>query len=87
MKKASAIFIFTVLLMSGRAEAQSKDSVPAKKIIEQGAKGDIITGKEVKKKQLNAPPKMLKQQDSAHKKTYMGPKKKKLKSKTRKTGK
>lgn len=81
MKKISAVFLFTVLLMSGRSLAQSKDSVPAKKVIEQGTKGDIILGNENKKKQLSASPQLLQQRDSASKAGYTHPKKKKCKNK------
>lgn len=60
MKRISVIFVLTVLLATEQALAQSKDSVPAKKIIEQGTKGDIIVGNEKKKAQLNASPQPLK---------------------------
>lgn len=78
MKKISAIFVFVFLLVSGPILAQSKDSVPAKKVIEQGTKGDIIVGKENKKKQLKASPERL-QTDSLRKAAPTHSKKKKCK--------
>ncbi len=46
---------------------QSKDSLPAKPLIEKGATGDLIIGKENKKKQLSKSPQFLQQTDSLHK--------------------
>ena len=66
--------------------AQSKDSVPARKVAENGAKGDIILGKQNKKDQLSASPQLLKQKDSLHKQVSTEPKKKKPKNKSGKGG-
>jgi len=82
MKKNHFICFFTVLLISGNMIAQSKDSVPAGPLIEKGTKGDLILGKENKKKQLNASPQLLLANDSIRKKeTGIQPKKKKNKHK------
>ena len=59
--------------------AQANESVPAKKIIEQGTKGDIIVANQNKTHLLNAPPQLLHQRDSAWKATFTKPKKKKCK--------
>ncbi|HET9826502.1 MAG TPA: hypothetical protein VFP87_14280 [Chitinophagaceae bacterium] len=81
MKKISILFMLTALLATGRALAQSKDTVPAKKIIEQGTKGDIIVGNENKKKQLTAAPQVLRQRDSTQKAPSAKSKKKKCRNK------
>jgi len=77
--KKTGIFIFIILLTTGRIMAQSKDSVPARKVVENGTKGDLIVGKENKKSQLNAPTQSLQQKDSLKPSTQ--PKKKKIKDK------
>jgi len=79
MKKINLIFIF-LFLTSGTLMAQIKDSPSAKGVVEKGTKGDIILGKDTKKKQLMASPQVLKQQSHA-KTPYVAPKKKKHKSK------
>ena len=61
--------------------AQARDSMPAKKVVEQGAKGDIILGKQNKQNQLTAAPHQLQQKDSLHKEAPVKPKKKKSKAK------
>jgi hypothetical protein len=77
MKKNHFICFFTVLLIGGNIMAQSKDSVPARPLIEKGTSGDLILGKENKKKQLNASPQLLPTNDSIRKKeTGVQPKKK-----------
>jgi len=60
--------------------AQIKDSPSAKRVVEKGTKGDIILGKDTKKKQLMASPQVLEQQSHA-KTPYVTPKKKKHKNK------
>ena len=87
MKKTGIIFIFFTLLTLERIMAQTKDSVPAKKVVENGTKGDLIIGKENKKSQLMAPPQPLKQKDTLHKQSSTRPQKKKAKNKSRKEGK
>ena len=61
--------------------AQVKDSVPAKKLAEQGSKGDLILGKQNKRNQLTASPQMLQQKDSLQKEASIQQKKKKSKNK------
>jgi len=80
MKKINLIFIF-LFITSGTLMAQSKDSASAKKVVEKGAKGDIILGKQNKKKQLTAAPTVLKKQHSLHQPNYIPPKKRKAKTK------
>lgn len=80
MKRISVIFVLTVLLATEQALAQSKDTVPAKKIIEQGTKGDIIVGNENKKAQLNASPQSLHQGDSLYPGHYKKKKCKRIKT-------
>ena len=50
--------------MSGFLHAQSKDTIPAQKIIDKGSKGDIILGEKNKKDQLNNAPVLLHPKDS-----------------------
>lgn len=66
--------------------AQSKDSVPARKVVENGTTGDLIVGKESRKSQLNASPQLLKKNDSLNKEASTPSKKKKIKPKSRKSG-
>ena len=80
MKKVSVILIF-LFMISGTIMAQNKDSIVSKKIVEKGAKGDIILGKQNKKKQLTAAPTVLKKQHSLHQPNYIPPKKRKAKTK------
>jgi len=87
MKSNSVAFVFLFLTVNTKIMAQVKDSVPAKKVAEQGAPGDIILGKQNKKSQLNASPELLQKKDSLHKEASPQPKKKKSKSKNRKDGK
>ena len=87
MKKMRVILILIVLLTAQRMMAQLKDSVPARKAVENGTKGDLIIGKENKKSQLTSSPQLLRQKDSANKEASTLPKKKKAKCKGRKSGK
>ena len=48
--------------------AQKQDSIPARSLVENGAQGDIILGKESKKSQLSAAPQILQAADSSSKK-------------------
>jgi len=60
MKNAASLaLIFFVFTVNTKIMAQGKDSMPAKKVAEKGAKGDLILGKQNKKKQLNASPQLL----------------------------
>lgn len=59
--------------------AQKEDSIPAKPLIEKGAQGDILIGKENQKSQLSAAPQML--NTNAACKKDVGAKKKKAKHK------
>ena len=86
MKKINFIFVL-IFLINANLMAQTKDSGSLKKVIESGTKGDIFLGKENKKKQLNAAPHILNQEDSSHKAPYIAPKKKKAKNKNSKTNK
>ena len=79
MKRINFILIF-LFITSGTLMAQSKDTPSAKKVVEKGAKGDMILGNEIKKKQLTASPQGLKQQ-SREKTSYAAAKKKKYKNK------
>lgn len=79
MKKTSGIFIFFILLTTASVMAQSKDSVPARKVVENGTNGDLILGKEKRKSQLTTSSQFLRQKDSSNKQTSIVPKKKKSK--------
>ena len=57
----SAIFLFIV---NCSLHAQSKGTITARKIIDKGAKGDIILGERNKKDQLNHTPVILHPRDS-----------------------
>jgi hypothetical protein len=83
MKKTSFTLVFIILIINGKIMAQAKDSVPAKKLAEKGAQGDVILGKQNKKSQLNAEPQML-QKDSVDKPGSTQSKRKKSKIKNRK---
>jgi hypothetical protein len=84
MKKTSVALIFIILAINGKIMAQAKDSLPAKKVAEKGAQGDIILGKQNKKNDLKGEPQML-QKDSVNKPGSIQPKKKKTKIKNRKS--
>jgi hypothetical protein len=86
MKKIRVILILVIFLTTERIMAQSKDSVPARKLVESGTKGDLIIGDEKRKSQLTGSPQFLRQKDSSNKQTSTVPKKKKSKSKGRKSG-
>ena len=63
------IFIFSfVLLTSYDAMAQKQDPIPVRSLVEKGAQGDIILGKEHKKDQLSTRPQILPAGDSSRKK-------------------
>jgi hypothetical protein len=64
MKLNLTFCLVTAALMSTTAFAQHGDTSNAKKITEQGAKGDLILGREIKKQQLKSAPQMLGKQDS-----------------------
>jgi len=84
MKNISLALIFVIFSFNTKTMAQAKDSIPTKNVIEQGAKGDIILGKQNKQNQLTAAPQQLQQKDSLHKEASTHPKKKKSKNKNRK---
>ncbi len=48
--------------------AQKQDLIPARSLVEKGAQGDIILGKESKKSQLSFTPQILEAADSSSKK-------------------
>jgi len=53
---ANLVLLFAALLFSINMNAQQQPQKPAaKKITEQGNKGDLILSKEIQKKQLNEP--------------------------------
>jgi hypothetical protein len=83
MKNTSLALICILFSTNTKIMAQARDSVQTKKIIEQGAHGDIILGKQNQKKQLNASPEFLQQRDSVYDAKSTQPKKKKSKSKSR----
>jgi hypothetical protein len=85
--KNTLAFVFLIFTINTKIMAQVNDSVPANKVAEQGAQGDIILGKQNKKNQLNASPELLQQKDSVQKEASVQPKKKKPRSKSRKDGK
>jgi len=59
------IFIFSfVLLISFNGMAQ-KDSIPIRSLVEKGAGGDILLGKETQRAQLIGTPQRLQMPDSA----------------------
>lgn len=53
-----------LLLVNCSLNAQSKDTLSAKQLIEKGTKGDIILGEKNKKDQLNAAPVLLQSKDT-----------------------
>jgi len=73
MKKDIFISSF-IFLVSCDSMAQNQDSIPVKSLVEKGARGDIILGKENQKNQLVATPEMLKA-DSSQKKEIHSKKK------------
>ena len=87
MKNTFLILIFVFFAINTKIIAQAKDSVPARKVAEKGAQGDIIIGKQNKKNQLSASPELLQQKDSLHNEASTQPKKKKSKNKSGKGGK
>jgi|GEM_PF-2269420 len=68
-----SVFLF---IMNCSLHAQSKDTVPAQKIIDKGSKGDIILGVKNKKDQLNNTPVFLHSRDSICRKDIIGSSKK-----------
>jgi hypothetical protein len=68
MKKIRLVCMFIPFLIGGVLMAQSNDTIPAKKVTEKGEKGDIILGKEYRKKQLGKTPQSIQSADSALKK-------------------
>ena len=77
------LFIAILLVIStAGVRAQSKDSVPVKSIIENGAGGDLLLGKENQRKKLHSSPGVLRK-DSLQKTTTILSKKKKNKCKNR----
>jgi hypothetical protein len=69
MKKIKLIFSLTLFLNAGLLMAQSRDTIPtAKQIIEKGTEGDIILGKENRKKQLKASAQFMQATDSIQQK-------------------
>jgi hypothetical protein len=85
MKKSSLALIAGLFTMNTAIMGQAKDSIPVKKVVEKGAKGDVILRKQNQKKQLSAPPQLLEHKDSLHNASTQ--KNKKSKSKGRKEGK
>ena len=73
-----------LIIMNGSLHAQSKDTITAQKIIDKGAKGDIILGEKNKKDQLNDTPVLLYSKDSACRKDVRSSKK--LRKKQNKKG-
>lgn len=53
-----------LLLINCSLNAQSKDTLSAKQLIEKGSKGDIILGEKNKKEQLKNAPVLLQLKDS-----------------------
>jgi hypothetical protein len=78
MKNNTFIFSFVLLIrFNGMAQ---KDSIPTKSLVEKGAAGDILLGRETKKAQLLVTPQRLQMPDSAREKE-IHLKKKKAKNK------
>ena len=50
--KYTSLFIF-LLVINVALHAQSKDTLSARQVIENGSKGDVILGEKIKKAQLN----------------------------------
>lgn len=60
MRSSKLICMSIFLFLTGSVlHAQSKDSIPTKKIIDNGSKGDIILGEKNKKDQLKKTPVLL----------------------------
>ena len=57
-------YLVFLCIMNCSLHAQSKDTIPAQKIIDKGSKGDIILGEKNKKDQLNNTPVLLHTGDS-----------------------
>ena len=83
MKKSFLALIAGIFTMNATIMAQGKDSIPVKKVVEKGANGDVILGKQNQKNQLGVAPQLLEQKDSLHNPTSTQ-KKKKSQSKSRK---
>jgi len=86
MKKTSLVLVFIIFTLTTKIMAQAQGSAPAKRVVEKGAQGDIILGKQNKKNQLNASPQQRQQKDSLHPEVSNPSKKKKSKSKSRSRG-
>jgi hypothetical protein len=82
MKKIIRLISFLSLLhISGSLRAQSIDIATAKKLVEKGAQGDIILGKEYRQKQLSTTPQQLQNADLILEKKLSPIKKEKMKNK------
>ena len=84
MKSTSLAFVFLIFTTSTKVMARGIDTLPAKRLAEKGAQGDIIIGKQNQKDQLRAQPQVLQQKDSV---ISGQPKKKKSTNKSRKCSK
>ena len=77
MRSAKFIsFPIFLVLFNCSLEAQSSDTLSAKRIVEKGSKGDIILGEKNKKDQLKKTPLSLHQKDSVCGKDVLRPSKK-----------
>ena len=74
------IFLF---LFNCSLDAQSIDTLSAKRVIEKGSKGDIILGEKNKKDQLKDTPVLLYQTDSVYRKDVLRSSKKLLRKQYR----
>jgi len=74
------IFLF---LFDCSLDAQSIDTLSAKRVIEKGTKGDIIIGEKNKKDQLKDTPVLLHQTDSVCRQDVLRPSKKSLRKQNR----
>lgn len=74
------IFLF---LFNCSLDAQSIDTLSAKRVIEKGSKGDIILGEKNKKDQLKDTPVLLYQTDSVYRKDVLRSSKKLLRKQNR----
>ena len=74
------IFLF---LFNCSLDAQSIDTLSAKRVIEKGSKGDIILGEKNKKDQLKDTPVLLHQTDSVYRKDVLRSSKKLLRKQNR----
>jgi hypothetical protein len=62
------IFIFSFVLLISSTGMGQKDSIPIRSLVEKGAAGDILLGKETRKAQLLGTPQRLQMPDSAQEK-------------------